>query len=163
MKSKSIVYLLVFSVLGIWGVILFRVFLSISDKDNDVMYRASVLPSRKTDVPKLYPDTFKLLMNYRDPFTGTPAIKKDTSNINSRKMPLTSLPLPPEINPAGQMKYLGYVRDRREKNSVAIISYNGKEKMMKKGDTIGGVTLTAIQKQGVMMRFKGKMITIKAE
>lgn len=163
MKSKSIVYLLVFSVLGIWGVILFRIYLSVSDKDNTVLPSESTLPLRKADVPKLYPDTFKLLMNYQDPFTGTHAIKKDTSNINSRKVPLTNMPSPPEINPALQMKYLGYVRDRREKNSVAIISYNGKEKMMKKGDTIGGVTLTAIQKQGVMMRFKGKMITIKAE
>lgn len=163
MKSKSIVYLLVFSVLGIWGVILFRVYLSVSDKDDIVLPSAGALPLRKADVPKLYPDTFKLLMNYRDPFTGTPAITKDTSDINSRKAPLTSLPAAPEINPALQMKYLGYVRDRREKNSVAIIIYNGKEKMMKKGDTIGGITLTAIQKQGVMMRFKGKMVTIKAE
>lgn len=163
MKSKSIVYLLVFSVLGIWGVILFRVYLSVSDKDDTVLPEVSTLPSRKAEVPKLYPDTFKLLMNYRDPFTGTPAIKNDTSNINSRKVPLTSLPVPPEINPALQMKYLGYMMDKKERNRVAIISYNGREKMMRKGDTSGGVTLTAIQKQGVMMRFKGKMITIKAE
>jgi len=163
MKSKPIIYLLAFSVLGIWGVILFRVYLSVSDKEEVLVSGAGTLPLRKADIPKLYPDSFKLLMNYRDPFTGAAAIEKDTSNSKTRSLPLTSLPVQPEINPALQMKYLGYVRDRKEKNSVAIISYKGREKMMKKGDTIGGVTLTDIQKQGIMMWFNGKMITIKAE
>ncbi|RYY12568.1 MAG: hypothetical protein EOO04_33410 [Chitinophagaceae bacterium] len=164
MKSKPIIYLLSFSVLGIWGVILVRLYLSVSDNDDNVLPVAKVLTTPKAKVPKLYPDTFKLLLNYPDPFTGAATAATDTTGASTiRKSPHAVLPVVSEVNPLQEMKYLGYVRDGRGRNNVAIISQNGKERMMKLGDTIGGATLSNIDRKKIAVRYKDRTIIINAE
>ena len=161
MKSKTIIYLLGFSVLCIWGIILFRIFLSMGDKGGETNLANKAMPVKKAGIPKLYPDTFTLVMDYPDPFTGVVAISNDTSKI--RVTQHAAQPIEAQINPVHEMKYLGYVRNGQGRNGVAIISYNGKERMMEKGDTIVGATLTSIQRNMVGMRYKGRTTIIKAE
>ena len=161
MKSKAIIYLLGLSVLCIWGIILFRIFHSMGDNGDKANLANKPIPAKKAGVPKLYPDTFTLLMDYPDPFTGVVAIFSDTSKVSVTQP--AAQPIEAQINPAQEMKYLGYVRSGQGRNGVAIISHNGKERMMKKGDTIGGATLTSIQSNMVGMRYKGRTIMIKAE
>lgn len=161
MKSKAIIYLLGFSVLCIWGVILFRIFLSMGDNGGEANLANKATPAKKAGVPKLYPDSFTLLMDYPDPFTGVTAISIDTSKVSLSKP--SGQPIEAQINPVQEMKYLGYVRGGQGRNGVAIISYNGKERMMEKGDTIVGATLTLIQRNMVGMRYKDRTIMIKAE
>ncbi|WP_285060252.1 hypothetical protein [Pedobacter ginsengisoli] len=165
MKSKPLVYLLGFLVLCIWGVIVYRVFLSVREKGSDRLQLASTGKINKVPVPKLYPDTFKLLLNYPDPFTGALAKMPDTAGIKNL-VGKTTVPGAAPVqapDPVLQMKYLGFVADGRGNRRVAIMSYQGAEMMMHESDTLKGVKIMVIKKDGVLVRYHGKTTLIKTE
>ena len=163
MKKKLIIYLLVFCVLGIWTMVLFRIIRSMGDKDTLSGTTKSTLPAQKTDIPKLYPDTSESLMDFPDPFTGAAVVIVDTTTKKIIKKASVVLQLPPAEDPVPRFKYLGYVKPGSGKDGVAIISHNGQERMLKKGDTLYGATLIAIKRDGVIVQYRNRSVTIKAE
>lgn len=166
MKSKPVVYLLGFLVLCIWGVIVYRIFLSAHEEGDDRPLLADGGKPKKFSIPKLYPDTFKLLLNYPDPFTGALAKMPDTAGMRSRVKKIAAvgmLPVQPMLNPVSQMKYLGFVADGKGNRRVAIMSYQGAERMMKESDTLKGVKIMVIKKDAVMVQYHGKTTSIKTE
>jgi len=165
MKSKPVVYLLGFLVLCIWGVIVYRVFLSVREEGSDQLQLAGTGKINKVSVPKLYPDTFKLLLNYPDPFTGAPVKMPDTAGIENRVSKVrVSVPAPVQApDPVLQMKYLGFVADGKGNRRVAIMSFQGAEMMMNESDTLKGVKIMVIKKDGVLVRYHGKTTLIKTE
>jgi hypothetical protein len=165
MKSKPLVYLLGFLVLCIWGVIVYRVFLSVHEEGDDQVQLPGSGRVKKASVPKLYPDTFKLRLNYPDPFTGALAKMPDTAGKKNsvRKMTVPGPPPVLVVNPVLQMKYLGFVADGKGNRRVAIMSYLGAEMMMNENDTLKGVKIMVIKKDVVMVKYHGKTTLIKTE
>ena len=165
MKSKPVVYLLGFLVLCIWGVIVYRIFLSVHEEGDNRVQLSGGGEVKKISVPKLYPDTFKLLLNYTDPFTGALAKMPDTAGMKNPVKKISVL-VPPPVqapNPVLQMKYLGFVADGKGNRRVAIMSYQGAEMMMNESDTLKGVKIMVIKKDAVLVRYHGKTTLIKIE
>ncbi len=69
MKNKKLTYFLVFIVLVVWGMIVYRIFESVGGNDDDNLQATSGKmvkePYNDFSIPK---DTTHLLLNYRDPF-----------------------------------------------------------------------------------------------
>lgn len=164
MKSKPLVYLLGFLVLCIWGVIVYRIYISVHEVEGGQGTGTSTAMPQKLKLPKLYPDTFPLLLDYPDPFTGAVVKEPDTAKrVPVKKSMVTVPPLQVPVNPVTQMKYLGFVSDGKGDNRVAIVGYQGSEKMLKEGDTLQKVKVMAIQKNTLVLQYKGKNTTIKTE
>src|ERR1700744_4826368 len=68
MKNKKLTYFLFFIVLIVWGLIIYKVFISVGGDDDPTPVASSKSakePYNDYSTPK---DTSKLLLNYRDPF-----------------------------------------------------------------------------------------------
>jgi len=160
-------YGLGFLVLGIWGLIVYRLFSAVQGTDDVAVKVAPVPLAAKQDLPAAMPDTFRLLTDYPDPFTGEAAVKPDTV----RRRPVAAgravSASPPAVvmpNPLDQMKYLGFVSGGKDaRQSVAIISYNGQEKMMRQGDTLVGVKLLDFGLNAVRLKYRKEIRTLKTE
>jgi len=166
-------YLLAVSVVFIWGVILQRM-LNGADPLSLAPGSVQLNPLQKERLPRLQPDTFKLLLNYPDPFNAddnaaTSAPSRGVKNIGSvgstgamPKPSSTGLPLAaPAKNPLEIVTYLGFVQNPASKNRIAIINFNGKEIMLSEGERVGELVLVSIQQQGVNVKIKSKLKYIK--
>ncbi|NQX52071.1 hypothetical protein HQN86_00445 [Pedobacter panaciterrae] len=161
--KKPLVYILGILVLGIWGLVLYQIFLSGGDSvDMDAIVQND-RPADKTVLPKLYPDTFKLLPEYPDPFTGERSKLPDTIKRLTARQRIDAIPVTPFPDPVKEMKYLGFVADSRGAHRVAIISCQGQDRMLKEGDTINKVKVKKIGKDAVMVSYMGKNRLLKTE
>jgi hypothetical protein len=162
MKTKLIIYVLAGMVLCVWGIILYRILKTIDNDGTRSNLSANTLPADKVDIPKLYPDTFSTRLDFPDPFTGAVAVLADSA-MNEKKAIRVDSRIAPLSDAVQQPKYLGYVKDRRGKNGVAILSHNGQERMLKQGDTLGGFKLKSIHTDKIIVSYHNRSITIKAE
>lgn len=150
-------YLLIVSVLGLWGFIFYRV----ADNVSTVPAKISA-PGKKVLVgeDKVFSvkDTFTLLLNYRDPFTGEIAMEPvNEARESARNLPLLK-PDPPKLP---HVIYTGYIINPGSKRAVSIITINGKEQMMAEGETIGDVKLLINRKDSVQVHYKGRNYFIR--
>lgn len=166
-KSKGMLYGLGFLVLGIWGLVVYRLFSAVQGTDDVAVKVAPVPFTARQDLPAAMPDTFRLLTDYPDPFTGEAAIKPDTVKRRPVAAGGAISAAPPAVvmpNPLEQMKYLGFVSGGKDaRQSVAIISHNGREKMMRIGDTLAGVRLLDIGLNAVRLKYRKEIRTLKTE
>jgi hypothetical protein len=154
MKNKKFTYFLGFAVLLIWGLILYRVFYSVSDdKDEPVIAAKPVRePYNDYTVPK---DTTHLLLNYRDPF-GLQK-QKDTVRLSLNK--IHSAAILPAVKPGinwSFIKYSGYIRNPGSKKLIAMVIINGKDAMLSEGETAGNVKLIKNMRDSIKVAFEGK-------
>src|ERR1700753_1159389 len=77
MKNKKLTYILIAVVVGVWGMILYRVFDTVGENDDAPV--TAFIPKDKEPLNDyaIQPDTTRLLLNYRDPFGLTK--QKDTT------------------------------------------------------------------------------------
>jgi hypothetical protein len=139
MKSKKLVYGLLILVLLIWGIIAYRI-VSALKKD-----KPAVMPANKAHA-LIKSDTetkdFEIVANYRDPFLGQ-LVKKETGKVIStvkpapKKIPVSTLVWP-------QIKFGGIIRNQQSKQPLALVTINGKEKIMKEKETVFEITLSKI-------------------
>ncbi|HKG05290.1 MAG TPA: hypothetical protein VKB19_02475, partial [Pedobacter sp.] len=150
----------------VWGMVLYRVFASVWADEQNIVSPVNAHLSKKMPLPEVMPDTFELLLNYPDPFTGeTPEVidlnPKGTGKL--RQNATANLPQVTPFNPLDHMKYLGYVADGKGNHRVAIISYQGQERMLKEGDTISRVKIIKIGKNAATASYAGKTRLLKTE
>jgi hypothetical protein len=155
MKNKKLTYFLLVAVIGIWGVILYRIFSAAGGDDPIPVVSAKIIKESYDDytIPK---DTTHLLLNYRDPFGLVR--EKDTTVISLAKKAHkyeSTASLKPAID-WNFIKYTGYVRNTGSKTLVAILSINGKSVMMAEGETAEKVTLMKNMRDSVKISFNGK-------
>jgi len=163
--KKPLVYVLGAAVCCIWGLILFRIFAPKEPESEMLSAERKNIKSRES-LPKQFPDTFRLQLNYPDPFTGEQTKAKDTAQLkrpDSRNQGIAALPVAPPANPLDQLKYLGYVADGKGGRRVGIISMNGQEKMLKEGDTLQKIKIIKIGKDVVTVGYGGRIKTLKTE
>jgi hypothetical protein len=162
MKNKKLTYFLIFIVLIVWGLIIYRVFVSVGG-DDDLVPVATVKiikePYNDYSLPK---DTTKLLLNYRDPFG---LVKfKDTVAIVAKTRTKTIQPKPISPFNWGFIHYAGYIRNSSSKKLIALVSINGKNEMLSEGDTKDRVKLIKNLRDSIKISFNGrtKFIVLKS-
>lgn len=150
MKNKTKTYLLLVTVLAIWGIIGFKIVSTLNpDVPKASLYNEQVAfnPEIKSEV-----DTFSVQIVNRDPFLGTLMVKKPKVKTKSIK-PKEPLVWVPVI-------YQGNVNKQASKNKVFVVSINGVQHLMKKGQTIEGITLIKGNNTEIVVSYKGARKTI---
>lgn len=162
-KNKKLTYLLICAVAVVWGIVIYK--FVFNDAGDDYTVRTGV--TKKTDEPydqyAAKPDTFKLALNYRDPFGETAPKDVVEEVIPAAGKPVNFAPPTPMPVPVNwsAIRYSGYVTNPVTKKLVSIIVVNGKERMVAEGEVFEGVRLLKNRRDSILVSWKDKQKYIK--
>ncbi|WP_303316700.1 hypothetical protein Q4Q34_07805 [Flavivirga abyssicola] len=151
MKNKTKTYALLALVLGIWGIIGYRIVSTINPSAPDVVqqvFEVSFNPKTNTKV-----DTFSIQVVNRDPFLGTLLVKKKPNKTVKRPTQPKVVWLP--------VLYHGSISKQNTKAKVFIVSINGQQNLMKIGQTINDVKLIKGNNNSITVTYKRARKTIQ--
>jgi hypothetical protein len=154
MKNKKLTYFLVFIVLLVWGMIIYRVFAASGNDDPlpVTTIKTAKEPYNDFAIPK---DTTHLLLNYRDPFG---IIKfRDTIALNVKHPKALVLEKPKPAMNWSFIQYAGYIRNSSSKKLIALVTINGKSEMFSEGETKDQVKLIKNLRDSIKIGFNGKI------
>ena len=152
MKSKLSTYLLIVAVAGIWGTISYKVISGINADPPEVAVTTPMSGFNPKPIEKK--ETFSISEVDRDPFLGTLERKNKPKEKNTRR-PMVSKPVNvPKIDFAGIVK--------NGNNQVFVITINGKQHLMRKGQTIDAVKLLSGNSKQIVVRFNNTNSVILA-
>ena len=144
MKNKKFLYVLIPAVIIVWGLITHKVIAYFMDDGSSSFLQYN---DRNMTPHELKRDTFSLMANYSDPFrlneNQDPTTKKGKTKMKPK-------------SPWPKVTFYGAIRAEKKKNSVASLSINNRNMIMKTGDTCQGIKLTKISASSVSLRFKGE-------
>lgn len=161
-KNKKLTYLLICAVAAVWGIIVYKVLFNEVEADYEPKFNAVKEAQEPYDQYLAKDDTFKLALNYRDPFLGgVSAIEnKGVGAIVPVQANFNPAPPPPPID-WSVIKYSGYIVNPITKKLVAILMINGREQMITEGQTFEGVKLLQNRRDSVLVSWQGKKKYIK--
>lgn len=161
-KNKNVTYLLICAVAVVWGIIIYRLFFLDAGEDGEKVFLKASVTHEAYDKYLVKNDTFKLALNYMDPFPGKnpPPATIPITTVPVPVSPKPFKPLPPPVNWSG-IKYSGYITNPKTKKMVAILIVNGKERMTAEGESLEGVKLLKNKKDSILVSWMGKQKYIR--
>lgn len=147
MKNKKLSWILLPVVLGIWGAIGWQVYAAM--KSDDGVLIDDNTTEADTGTTKAVPDTFTLLLDYRDPFLDKPVINTKSTSVNNnataqkKTQPVIVSTQWPAIT------YSGLVRQPNSDRMVGFLSVGGKTHFVKSGDVIEMISVGRITRDSV--------------
>ncbi|MCD0487356.1 hypothetical protein LPB86_03890 [Pedobacter sp. MC2016-14] len=163
-KNKKLTYLLICAVAAVWGIVIYRLFFAEVAEDYQPAFAERKMVHEPYDQYAELPDTFKLALNYRDPFLG--ALAKSPTTVTApvkpavQVIPLPVKPLPPVINWAA-IQYTGSITNPVTKKIVSIVTVNGRERMLGEGEVFEGLKLIKNKRDSILVLWQGKQKYIK--
>lgn len=152
MTKNQKTYLLLALVLGIWGVLGFKVVNGLgTDEPAQEQIRLDKPYVAKT-IEKRQP--ILIAANYRDPFLGTPPKSQKTKKTTKKKV---VKPKPPKKN----IGYSGSVAQNGTKNRMFFVTISGQQHIMEKNQKINEVTLVWGNQESIKVKYPGHTETIK--
>lgn len=147
MKKQHKTYILLIAVIGIWGAIGYQIYKrmnpSIPELANiEVQNTFQKIPETKTEF-------YQLQKDYRDPFLGGYPKKKRTKTKPKPEKP--AIPFP-------RVVYNGIIQGG--KKTTYILTINGQQEILKKGDVFQKVKLIKADKEKAVVRFLKETKTI---
>lgn len=155
MKNKGLTYILVLAVLAVWGMIIYRIYVTVNADDDHPLQNAITLKKEVFNDYAIPKDTTKLLLNYRDPFAVQ---KPEEKEVFSDKPATPKIAIHPQVKPPvnwNLIKYSGYIHNPGSKKLIAMMTINGKELMMIEGETADQVKLIRNLKDSVKVSYQG--------
>lgn len=159
-KNKKVTYLLICAVGVVWGVILYKVFFNDTGMEDTFQPQIASPKNEPYDQYAAKTDTFKLALNYKDPFVGMVAAEQPEVVENVKSVNTVPLAVKPMVDWTG-IKYSGYVVNPLTKKLVAILVVRGQERMLAEGEVFGGLKLLKNKKDSVLVSWQGKQKYIK--
>jgi hypothetical protein len=160
-KNKVLVYLLICAVAVVWGIILHKVFFK-QEVESFSLEPKSGAPLEAYNRYETKPDTFHLVLSYRDPFLNKPAQIYQMNDVKEKTFIAPVIPIatrPKVVWP--EIKYNGRIVNPRSKKAVAIMSVNGTERMIEEGQTFAGVKLLKNRPDSILVQWNGLKKNIK--
>jgi hypothetical protein len=155
MKNKPVTYFLIAAVIGLWGMIIYRVLTAVTQKDDDDAQQLIASPKETFDDYSIPPDTSKLLLNYRDPFG---IVKQKDTVSAARKMPTAPNRPAESMKPAVNwsfITYSGYIRNPNSRKLVALVNINGQTVTLIEGETKNQVKLLKNLRDSIKVSYAG--------
>ena len=147
MKNKKTAYFLIPLVLLVWGMIGWKVYAAMNNTAGGNMKEDNneeVKPAEEK-----IPDTFELLVNYRDPFLGNSKIKIPNSpKTNTEKHAVPIIP-PKPVFSWPEISYHGLIVRNGTEKKTGFLRVNGISYFVQGGDEAGGVKVGKISKDSV--------------
>ncbi|WP_298760631.1 hypothetical protein [uncultured Psychroserpens sp.] len=147
MKTKKKTYVLLVLVLGVWGTIVYKIITGLNPELPELnIQQVIAIKDFKVDTKV---DTFSIATVDRDPFLGTITKKKTKLSVAKKRKSITWLPI----------VYLGIVKNKNQREQVFIVSINGKQSLLKQGQSKDSVALLGGNKNSVTFRYKNEQRT----
>lgn len=144
-KANKTTYILLLVVVGIWGYFIVSLLSDLNPEFDTPEQFVAQSPRIKNPTEK---EKFELIETTRDPF-DMPKVNKSTTS-NREKTTLKKKELSwPSIN------YLGTISDGGQKQSIYVVSINGKQQLLKKGQSANEVTLVRASAKEIVVKFEG--------
>ncbi len=131
MKKNQRTYLLLALVLGVWGLIAYRVFGVINP--NPTKPEQLVVSNNFKPQGLKERDTFSIVADYRDPFLGTAPVAKKTKTSTIKTLKMEA--------PTKSISFTGFVADPNSKNNIFFVTIEGQQYMMGIKEVIQDVEL----------------------
>jgi hypothetical protein len=148
LKNKKGTYILLVAAIGIWGTIIYKIINGLSPEDTQ---RMTILENFDFKIPEPKKvDSFSLLPISRDPFLDKPLVP-DKKKVKP-KQTKASIDIP--------LVYHGMMKKNNGKEKLFIVSINGQQTFIKKGQEIQGIKLLNGNETKVTVSFKGVRKTI---
>jgi len=145
LKNKKNIKILLPIVIVIWGLVIYTIIDAFSSEDMAVLKNVtSVFKAPKINKK----ETFTMLPVQSDPFLGT--LYRKANNTKTTKRRVAQKIKWPTI------KYEGIISGRGKKLAVYIISINGEQHLLKKGDTIQHLKVIKGSQESLRLKFKGQ-------
>jgi len=150
LKTKKKTYLLLVLVVAVWGTLGYKIFSAINPELPEIAKNNFATNGDYKVTTKI--DTFSISTANRDPFLGTLLKKKEKQTIRKKKTiawkPIT---------------YQGTIKKKKTKQQIFIVTINGNQYLLKKGQTKDSITLIYGNTKSVTMRYKNqsKSFTLK--
>lgn len=151
MKNKKLIYLLLFVVVAVWGMIIRRVVSFTSDGAPEAVSGLG-MPGKKANV-----DEKVLILDYRDPFLqrfAEPSPVIETSVMKKAEEPQDVIAAPP-------FGYKGMIQKGKE--TYAVIFSGGSSEILQKGETLEDYELKVISADSVVMQKGRQRFTIRLQ
>lgn len=146
MKKKKKTYILLIAVLGIWGAIGYQIYKRINPSTTNFSETSEITSFKKNSIDATQFYTLKEV--YRDPFLGNYSKKKKTTKNKKPSMPKPLVAFPNII-------YNGKIEGSNSLGSF-IVTINGKQEILRKGDIIKQVTLLKGNKTSITILYNGE-------
>jgi hypothetical protein len=154
MKNKRAVYIVLPAVIGLWALVVYKVFQLYSPTNQEGQLHSSFVPPILTLNNN---DTFSIIADYRDPFLGKMQAEVKQTKHNpappSQKIPVV-LTWP-------NVSYGGVIKSRKSNEQVCMVSINGQSIFMKVGDSNADVQLKKIYNDSIEVVFNKQTKFIK--
>jgi len=151
MKKQVRIYVLLSVVLGIWGLIGFKVVNTINPPRQEAETKLAQAVFSPKEIKQR--DTFSISANYRDPFLGT------MPKINKPKKQRKITPEKKEM-PEKNIVYSGFVTENASGNKIFFITIDGQQEMMTKNGIFKEVKLLSGDPEKVKVKYNGKIKNI---
>ena len=149
LNNKLKTYLLLATVLIVWGVIALKINTGLQPIDDFKV----VEPQNQSFRPVvLKVDTFSIQKVDRDPFLGT------LYRLPKKQKKPPRLPQPKTLN---QITYSGIVQNKGHKSPVFVVQINNRQYILKKGQTIDSVKLVRGTVDAIVVRQQKQLQTIQ--
>jgi hypothetical protein len=156
MKNKKLTYLLIFFVLIVWGIIVYRIVGAIN-QDDDLPVTEHIQIKESYNDFSVRKDTGSLKLNYRDPFSSPAKELRDTVIKHPVVIKKTmNAVVKPTFN-WSMIRYSGYIRNPASKKLIAIMSINGSPAMLSEGESAGQITLLKNAKDSVKIKYQDQV------
>lgn len=153
LKNKTKTYVLIATVIGVWGTIAYKIISGINPSEElpiaqeiDKQFRPKVMQQK---------DTFSISLAPRDPFLGTLYVA-DKQTRKPKKQSNTKI----EQANLPTITYGGLIKKQGSKEQVFVININDQQFLLKKGQTIDGITLMSGDSKNIRVKVQGKIQTI---
>lgn len=154
MKKKTLSIVLVLVVLGIWVVIMFRIYRTyFGDAKNTEPI--TELNDQTQNKGYSYLDSFELKLNYKDPFLKgySSSPKMNQMIVRNRFIPEVKETPPPKVEVVfPEIKYLGNMINATNNRIKAIVFIRNKEYVISGGEEIEELTITHVDKQFIEVK-----------
>jgi predicted ribosome-associated RNA-binding protein Tma20 len=144
LKNKKKTYVLITLVIVVWGTIAYKIIIALNPDLPDIQQKEFAINNNYKVDTKI--DTFSITVVNRDPFLGT-YTKKPLPKPKLKKKTLIWKPV----------KYHGMVK--KGNNQMFIISINGTQCLLKKGQITDSIKLIYGNSKSVTMQYKNNSKT----
>lgn len=150
LNKKIKTYLLLGLVLVIWGILAYRVTLSINPKIPEVKTQNTVTKFKPQNSLGL--DTFSIQTTKRDPFLGV---------LSAVGKPKKATLKPPKNITWPKIRYDGMVKKEQPLSEIFVVSINTNQYLLKRGQIADSITLVSGTPKSITIKYKGILKIIK--
>ena len=156
MKNKKTLIFLLPAVLGIWGLIIYRI-VDFKGEEDTTTIRTVQLPKILTDNAD---KTYSLQSHYDDPF-----LKDLNLGMYARlpqQQPTIETPKAEEKpKPPLNIQYTGYITETGNSKKIALLTVNNRKVFLKAGEKMQNFTLSRIESDSIEVQSEGFSYTFR--